>query len=483
MHYSVIARRYRPQTFAEVVGQQAVIQTLKNAIRLSRVGQAYLFSGSRGVGKTTVARLFAKALNCQERSGDCEPCNRCASCLEIAAGQSLDVIEIDGASNRGIDDVRQINETVAFSPTAPGRYKIYLIDEVHMLTKEAFNALLKTLEEPPPTAKFFFATTEPFKVLPTILSRCQRFDLGRISPSAIAGKLAKIAADQGREAEPGALELLARFADGALRDAESLFDQLLCFAEGKITSDAVHSALGLVPESLLFQLDGAFAAYDLPFAFSLVETLYASGRDLSHFLGQLVEHYRRLAQAHVGALPPESAARYEASARLYTPQQALAILDLLVRGEPAVMKSSFPRIALESLLLQLLRHRHKVPVEVLVRRLSELEEGGKRLEEQGETPRLPPAPPLPAAPVAARPAEPVAPPPAPAQPVLRPVPFAPLPPETPPPAPAAPSMSAAPSPQPIPPQPQRPEAPSTARHETLMRFAAVELEGTLTHRT
>jgi len=190
--YQVLARRYRPQRFSDVVGQQAILQTLKNAIARDLVAHAYLFSGSRGVGKTTLARLFAKALNCTSLGNDGEPCNTCPSCIDITSGQSLDVIEIDGASNRGIDDIRQINETVGFAPSH-GKYKIYIIDEVHMLTKEAFNALLKTLEEPPEKAKFFFATTEPHKVLPTIISRCQRFDLGRILPAQIFAKLGLIA--------------------------------------------------------------------------------------------------------------------------------------------------------------------------------------------------------------------------------------------------------------------------------------------------
>ena len=199
--YQVLARRYRPQLFSDVIGHEAVLQTLKNSIRRGTVAHAYLFSGSRGVGKTTLARLFAKTLNCTLLSPDLEPCNQCPSCLDVTSAQSLDVIEIDGASNRGIDDIRQINETVGFAPSY-GKYKITLIDEVHMLTKEAFNALLKTLEEPPERAKFFFATTEPHKVPATILSRCQRFDLGRLNQSQIIHKLQKIGTELGRTISP-----------------------------------------------------------------------------------------------------------------------------------------------------------------------------------------------------------------------------------------------------------------------------------------
>ncbi|MBU6447179.1 MAG: DNA polymerase III subunit gamma/tau, partial [Verrucomicrobia bacterium] len=206
--YQVLARKYRPQSFRDVLAQDAAVTTLKNAIRFDKVAHAYLFCGSRGVGKTTLARLFAKALNCQSLTADFEPCNQCSSCHEISSGQSLDVIEIDGASNRGIDDIRQINETVGYAPSR-GRYKIYIIDEVHMLTKEAFNALLKTLEEPPEQAKFFFATTEAHKVLPTIISRCQRFDLARIPPSLIVSKLGEIALDLNRMVDKEALELIA----------------------------------------------------------------------------------------------------------------------------------------------------------------------------------------------------------------------------------------------------------------------------------
>jgi len=373
--YQVIARKYRPQAFRDVVGQNAAVTTLKNAIRFDKVAHAYLFCGSRGVGKTTLARLFAKALNCQEPGPDLEPCNQCPSCLEIASGQSLDVIEIDGASNRGIDDIRQINETVGYAPSR-GKYKIYIIDEVHMLTKEAFNALLKTLEEPPERAKFFFATTESHKVLPTIISRCQRFDLARIQPALIAAKLQQIASDLGRSAEPAALDLISTFADGSLRDAESLFDQILCFAEGTITAAAVRQTLGLVPEEIFFSLDQAFSECRLAFAFELVDQLFQTGKDLAHFLEQLIEHYRRLTLCRALGENPLSAQLSEktiASAKRYTQAQCLHILDLLIQAESQFQKSAFQRISLESILLQIIRSKNRIPSEVLVKRLIELE--------------------------------------------------------------------------------------------------------------
>ena len=381
--HQVLARKYRPQQFTDVIGQESVLTTLKNALHFDQAAHAYLFCGSRGVGKTTLARLFAKALNCSHRSPELEPCNQCPSCLEITAGQSLDVIEIDGASNRGIDDIRQINETVGYAPSH-GKYKIYIIDEVHMLTKEAFNALLKTLEEPPECAKFFFATTEPHKVLPTIISRCQRFDLLRIGTEQISQKLAQIAADLKREAEPEALHLIASFADGSLRDAESLFDQILCFSSSVIQADTVRQALGLIPQEHFFALDMAFSECRLAYAFELVEHLFHTGKDLSHFLEQLVEHYRRLSLFKTlgeKSLPPHICAQYAKSSSLYTQAQCLYILDLLITAELTMQKSPFPRVTLESTLLHLIRSKNRIPIEVIVRRLSELEQTIKTLEE------------------------------------------------------------------------------------------------------
>ncbi len=374
--YQVLARKYRPQAFRDVVGQEAVVTTLKNAIRFDKVAHAYLFCGSRGVGKTTLARLFAKALNCHSLTEGGEPCNSCPSCLEIASGQSLDVIEIDGASNRGIDDIRQINETIGYAPSH-GRYKIYIIDEVHMLTKEAFNALLKTLEEPPEKAKFFFATTEAHKVLPTIISRCQRFDLARIPTSRIAAKLGEIAIDLSRIVEPEALSLIAHFSEGSLRDAESLFDQILCFADGEISAATVRQSLGLAPSEIFHSLDQAFSNYHLPYAFELVEQLFQMGKDLPHFLEQLIEHYRNLTLAKTLSTPHPSAS-------LYTQQQCLYILDLLIQAESNFQKSTFQRISLESILLQIIRSRHRIPIEVLVRKLTEEKAEGRTLKAEVE---------------------------------------------------------------------------------------------------
>ncbi|MBI3508895.1 MAG: DNA polymerase III subunit gamma/tau [Chlamydiia bacterium] len=483
--YQILARRYRPQKFVEVVGQEAAVTTLKNAIRLSQVAHGYLFCGSRGVGKTTLARLFAKALNCPEKGTDCEPCGRCASCQEIAFGQSLDVIEIDGASNRGIDDIRQINETVGYAPSS-GQYKIYIIDEVHMLTKEAFNALLKTLEEPPEKAKFFFATTEPHKVPSTILSRCQRFDLHRLSIPQMTAKLDQIARELNRAIEPEALYLIASFADGSLRDAESLLDQIFCFSqESQVSGNTVRQMLGLMPQESLFALDRAFSELKTAYAFELVAQLYQTGKDMAHFFEQLIEHYRIIALCKTlgeKALPSEIAARYQQATGLYTASQTLYILDYLLQGEARFSSSLSPRIFLEAALLHIIRSKNRIPVEVLVKKLTELEEALLASDAQGIEPAREPKPTTLQPPIEEPDPEP-APEPDPIgipPPTLKPVPFRPQ------------ATLAAPKPEPAPPPPA-PIAPlatptpafveADAKHpshyDTLMRFAAVELEGNL----
>ncbi len=356
--YQVIPRKFRPQTFESVVGQEAIVTTLKNALRFQRLAHAYLFCGCRGTGKTTLARVFAKALNCQSLTETLEPCNTCPSCLEIMSGRSLDVLEIDGASNRGIDDIRQINETIGYAP-ASGKFKIYIIDEVHMLTKEAFNALLKTLEEPPANVKFFFATTEPHKVLPTIISRCQRFDLNRIPLDAMQSKLSYIAKDLGVACEEEALSLIAHLSEGSLRDAESLFDQVICYCEQPIKAEGVSATLGLMPKESFFALDEAIAEQRCSFAFDLSQTIFTSGKDLSYFLDNLLEHFRTLLQIKfhkpsffLNAIHQE---RYQASATHYTEEQCLYILDYLIQWQQQIAKSPFKRIGLEMILLHLIR--------------------------------------------------------------------------------------------------------------------------------
>lgn len=379
--YQVLARRYRPQSFHEVLGQDAIVTTLKNAIKRNSLAHAYLFCGARGTGKTTLARVFAKALNCQNPTADQEPCNQCSSCKEITSGgNSLDVLEIDGASHRGIDDIRRINETVGYA-TASGKYKIYIIDEVHMLTKEAFNALLKTLEEPPPRVLFFFATTEPHKVLPTIMSRCQRYNLNRIPLQDIIGKLRQIAAELQVPVQEEALYLLATRADGGLRDAESLFDQILAFHEGEVTAESVAAILGMMPRDSFFELDRAGKEANLAAAFEIADRVFSQGKDVNHFVESLTEHFRnllmlKLTGAKVLSLSVTSAERekYEASAKMYSQEQCLSILDFLIESQQQNRFSAMGRVGLETILLRILRTHQMIPIEFLVRRLAELEQ-------------------------------------------------------------------------------------------------------------
>lgn len=292
MSYLVYARKFRPQAFDEIVGQQPIVTTLQNAIRQNRIPQSFLFSGPRGIGKTTTARVLAKALNCEKGPTD-NPCGKCISCTEITQGTSLDVLEIDGASNRGIDEIRNLRETVKFKPVS-GRVKIYIIDEVHMLTTEAFNALLKTLEEPPPHVKFVFATTEAHKVPLTILSRCQRFHFKRIPTADIVEKLAEIVKKEKLKADKKTLFQIAKASDGALRDAEGLLDQLASFAGEKITEEDVLMALGLTGEEIYFELLNHIQSKDAQKVFELIESLYENGKDFVVFAKGLLEIFRHL---------------------------------------------------------------------------------------------------------------------------------------------------------------------------------------------
>ncbi|MBQ7651889.1 MAG: DNA polymerase III subunit gamma/tau, partial [Victivallales bacterium] len=292
----MLARKWRPQTFAEVVGQEHISRTLKNAIVQNRIGHAYLFVGSRGIGKTTTARIFAKALNCPNNK-DGEPCCKCESCLEVANGSSMDVIEIDGASHNKVEDIRDIRDNVQYAPTR-GRYKIYIIDEVHMLTVQAWNALLKTLEEPPPHVKFLFATTEPHKVLPTIVSRCQRFDLKRLSVPLIVSRLRQIATGENINIEDAALAAIARAADGGMRDAQSIFDQIIAFcgtgANDIIREQDVIDVFGLASGLELREIASAIFSNDLNAALKILQRLADCGRDLERLYADLIEYVRNI---------------------------------------------------------------------------------------------------------------------------------------------------------------------------------------------
>ena len=292
MSYVVIARRWRPQQFDEIIAQEHVSRTLSNAIENKRIAHAYIFTGPRGIGKTTTARILAKALNC-EKGPTAHPCNECASCKSITLGNSLDVLEIDGASNRGIDEIRNLRENIRFTPSL-GKYRIYIIDEVHMLTKEAFNALLKTLEEPPAHALFIFATTEIHKVPATILSRCQRFDFKRIAVRTIMEHLAHICQQDKITISEEALLQIAKKADGSMRDAQSILDQIISFSGNTIDFEHVAQALGVIEQDLFFRISDLVAANNVKEIILFCQEVFNSGFDLTEFLLGLEEHFRNI---------------------------------------------------------------------------------------------------------------------------------------------------------------------------------------------
>ncbi len=303
MNYEVFARKYRPQTFDDLVGQTHVSRTLKNAVAQNRLAHAYLFVGPRGVGKTSTARILAKSLNCIN-GPTITPCGVCDNCREIAGGNSLDVIEIDGASNNSVEDVRQLRENVRYAP-AKGRYKIYLIDEVHMLSSAAFNALLKTLEEPPQHVKFVFATTEPQKVLATILSRCQRFDLHRIPANLIAQHLQFIAEKEKITLQPAAAHAIARGAEGGLRDAESMLDQLVAFCGEEIAEKDVLSVFGFTSEQTVSDLTGQILRGETPGAIDLLHEQCEAGKDMMRLMADLDRLSTRSARVQSQARCPK----------------------------------------------------------------------------------------------------------------------------------------------------------------------------------
>lgn len=358
MPYLAFALKWRPKNFEEIIGQNHVVLTLKNAIQKDRVPAAYLFSGPRGVGKTSAARILAKALNCQQ-GPTTNPCQKCPSCLEIAQGRSLDVIEIDGASNRGIEEIRVLRENVKFAPVS-GKYKVYIIDEVHQITTDGFNALLKTLEEPPAFAKFIFATTHPQKVIPTILSRCQRFDFRRITMLEIAEQLKRIVATEKMEIGEEVLFAIAKSSDGSLRDAESVLDQLFSFAGGKISLSDVVSVLGLVEQEALFEITDKIIRKDARGALELFNKLVDEGKDIGVFLSSLVEHFRNLMIAKVSRADPKLIdLPVEVCARLLKQSEALAMeeifsaFNLLMNAQEMARRLDSLRIPLEVALVRL----------------------------------------------------------------------------------------------------------------------------------
>ena len=372
--YQVIARKWRPQTFEDVVGQDHVVRTLRNAIARGRIAHAYLFVGPRGTGKTSTARIFAKALNCTGGpKADFDPAD--PACVSIAAGSHLDVIEIDGASNNGVDQVRDLRETVQYTP-AQGRFKIYIIDEVHMLSAAAFNALLKTLEEPPAHVKFVFATTDPQKVLPTIVSRCQRFDLKPIPAPLIVERLARIAKAEGIQATDTALACIARMADGGMRDAQSIFDQMISFCGTQIDEPDVLDVYGLVSGEKLAALAAALAAGDHAELVRLVDECDAAGRDLARLLADLQGHIR---EALLDAIAKGGRSSALGGVPLST-EQLTRMLDVLRQGEDGVKLGLSDKINLEVTLLKAVDASRARAIDSLLKELAAL---GAALPETG----------------------------------------------------------------------------------------------------
>ena len=374
--YVVVARRYRPQTFAELVGQQHVAQALAGAIASNRVGHAYLFTGARGVGKTSSARILAKALNCVH-GPTATPCNQCDICQSISRGDDVDVLEIDGASNRGIDEMRQLRQNVNVRPSR-ARSKIYIIDEVHMLTKEAFNALLKTLEEPPEHVKFIFCTTEPEKIPITILSRCQRFDFAGIQTKSIAERLRQIVETEGVAAEPAALEAIARRAAGSMRDSQSLLEQLLAFGGQQLTIDDVHRMLGTAGDRRLVELAGHLVARDAAAALTDLDQALVEGVDVGPLVDQLLGYFRDVMVAAAGgsaelmlySSPSDRSGVEEAGQQLGL-ETVLAVMQILDQTLARLRYSTHGRILAEVALLRICRLEDLESLTALIGQLQE----------------------------------------------------------------------------------------------------------------
>ncbi|MBN1853735.1 MAG: DNA polymerase III subunit gamma/tau, partial [Pirellulales bacterium] len=413
--YLVVARRYRPQVFEELIGQEHIARALAGAITAGRVGHAYIFTGARGVGKTSTARILAKALNC-EKGPTPVPCNECEICRSITTGEDVDVLEIDGASNRGIDEIRQLRQNVSVRPSRV-RFKIYIIDEVHMLTKEAFNALLKTLEEPPEHVKFIFATTEPQKVPITILSRCQRFDFAGISPQAIEARLGTIARNEGVEVEPEALAILARRAAGSMRDGQSLLEQLLAAGGQKVTADAVTNLLGIAAAARIGRIAERLLARDAAGALAEMDSAVREGTDMGMLLEQLLGFFRDILLLAVGgsddqirfALPSQSE-QIRIFSKKVGPETLLAAMQILDQSVGRTRMTVDTRTMAEMALVRISRledlddlsdaiahfRDHPVPIATDSKKNDRLTASKPRLPKSSRiTDRLPAASPLP----------------------------------------------------------------------------------------
>ncbi len=377
MSYLVLARKYRPQTFDGVVKQDHITRTLKNAIYAGRVAHAILFSGPRGTGKTTVGRILAKAMNCKDGPIPV-PCNRCSSCKEITAGNAADVFEIDGASNNSVDQIRELRGNVRYMP-AHSLYKIYIIDEVHMLSIAAFNALLKTLEEPPSHVMFIFATTEPRKIPITILSRCQRHDFRRIDVESISKHMEKICKKEGVEIDPKSLGLIAREAKGSMRDGLSLLDQVISCTQGTISHDHVLDILGVVDREIIFKISGAVFQGDIAEILDILDAVYSAGHDMKKLYADLIEHFRNLLIVKMGEknrklvdIPAHEIDlildQVEKVPTIFLNQ----IFDLLFKEEFTIEHSSNSKLALETVFIRIFQTKPALPIDVLIAKLDNL---------------------------------------------------------------------------------------------------------------
>lgn len=375
MSYLVLARKYRPMFFDDVVGQEHVTRTLQNAIEQNRIANAYLFCGPRGVGKTTVARILSKALNC-DNAPTIQPCNTCSSCIEVNESRSLDVLEIDGASNRGIDEIRNLRESLRYSPN-PGKYRIYIIDEVHMLTNEAFNALLKTLEEPPERVLFIFATTEPHKVPATILSRCQRFDFKRITSKRIMAQLTELCQAEAITIDAESLRLIANKGDGSMRDSESILDQIIAFSGNEINAKDTTALLGIIGQELFFQVTDVIKAGNVQGGIELVQHIFSEGYDFSEFLIGLSEHLRNFLVAKSTSssddlnVAEEHARRYLAEAPEFEVEDLLRLIKIASDAENLIRRSSNARLHLEVAMIKMIKMTKSVQLADLLTQLDE----------------------------------------------------------------------------------------------------------------
>ncbi len=402
MSYIVLARKYRPQTFTEVYAQEHVTEILHNAILSSRIAHAYLFTGPRGVGKTSMARIMAKNLNCVE-GPTVTPCNVCHNCVEITAGTSTDVIEIDGASTTGVDDIRDLQKELLYAPSH-SKYKIYIIDEVHMLSKNAFNALLKTLEEPPENVLFIFATTEPYKVLPTIISRCQRYDFKRIPIEAIVRRLKELTGEEQIEIDNESLHMIARKADGSLRDALSLLDQVLSYSLNKVTIDKVREIFGLIPTQVYCNLLKLIKAQDEPALLAELQRIFEHGTDLQDLVNSMLEFLRLVILRKLGMAPAEVTAEeypvYDEIAGLFSQTGLMYMMSFLMHARGELKSSGNPYLILEMLMLKFCQLDE---IEDVASILESLGKGGKSLPQRSEAPKPAPRQAAPVSPAESQP--------------------------------------------------------------------------------